>query len=58
MKHPVWIRWIMAWMAALVLAACGGGGGESPSGPSAASSRIYMLAAPAGQLLPGDSPTH
>ncbi|WP_024538760.1 hypothetical protein [Comamonas badia] len=59
MKHSVWIRWIMVWMAALLLAACGGG--DDAPGPAAAggaSSRIVMLAAPSGQLLPGDSPTH
>ena len=58
MKHPVCIRWILAWMAALLLVACGGDGdtGAPPSGDSV-KSRIYSLAAPSGQLLPGDSPS-
>ena len=60
MKHPVSIRWIMVWIAALLLAACGGGDDQgTPTAPAGGvNSRIYMLAAPSGQLLPGDSPTH
>lgn len=58
MKPLTWMRGMAVAVAALLLAACGGGDGPTPAAPDASmSSRIYMLAAPSGQLQPGDSPT-
>lgn len=51
-------RFLRTWLAlcglGFLLAACGGGGSDGDS--ANAEKRIYMLAAPSGQLMPGSSP--